>query len=549
MKVSKIKIFSLGGLNENSKNMYVVEIDDDIFVFEAGLKYADDKFLGVDYIIPDYTYIKNNIKRVRGIFISHPHSEQIGALRDIIRDLPNIKVYGTKFAIALIKRLLDEQNVVANNLVEISPHKKINFGSVSIFPISLTHSLPDNVGYVINTVDGAIVYTGNFIFDPTMRGSFKTDIGKLAYVGKQGVLCLMSESLYADKKGYTSPNHRISPLIRETMIRKENRIIFNIFSNNVCRIQELFDELSKTMRKIVIMGKTLQGTIKYLLDNDYLFIDREKIGDLSNLDDRDVVILTSSDNERPFSNLDRILNGYDKYIKIKATDTFFFLDSISDSTERIAVRVFDNISRTGAEIVTLSRNNLTYHASSEDLMLMLDLINPKYYFPVMGEYRHQVANANIASKLGMPKENILLKLNGDVVEFNDGELVDSFEHIEVSDIMIDGTSSEDIGELVLKDREMLSDNGIVVVCATLDKRTKEVLAGPLILTRGFVYVKDSADLIKEIERISLEKIIENTSNNYVEFNKIKNSIREEVGKYLYLETECKPMIITVIQEV
>lgn len=547
--MSKIKIFSLGGLNENSKNMYVVEIDESIFVFDAGSKYADEKFLGVDYIIPDYSYIKNNIKRVKGIFITHAHSEQIGALRDIVSELPNIKIFATKFTAESIKRLLQEHNVVANNLIEISAHKKINFGEVSVFPINLTHSLPDNVGYVINTKDGAIVYTGNFIFDPTMRGSFKTDIGKLAYVGKQGVLCLMSESLYAEKKGYTSPNHRIASLIRETLTRKEDRIIFNIYSNNICRIQELFDEISKTHRKIVIMGKNLQGTIKYLLDNNYLHINRDKIGDLSNIEDKDVLILTSSDNERPFVNLDKILNGYDKYIGIKPTDTVFFLDSITDATEKAAVRICDSIARCGAEVVTLSKNNITYHASSEDLMLMLDLINPKYYFPVMGEYRFQVANANIASLIGIPKENILLKQNGDVVEFDNGVLKESNEHIEVNDIMIDGTASEDIGELVLKDREMLSDNGIVIVCATLDKKSKEILAGPAILTRGFVYVKDSGDMIKEIERISKEKIIENTNNNYVEFNKIKNSIRDEVGKYLYYETECKPMIITVIQEV
>ena len=355
--MSKIKIFSLGGLNENSKNMYIVEINKDIFVFDAGLKYADDKFLGVDYIIPNYDYIKKNIKRVKGIFISHPHSEQIGALRNILEELPNIKVYGTKFTIDQIKRVLQEENVIANNLIEISAHKKINFKDISVFPISLTHSLPDNVGYVINTPDGSIVYAGNFVFDPTMTGSFKTDIGKLAYVGKQGVLCLLSESLYAEKKGYTSPNHRISSLIKETLIRKENRIIFNIFSNNVCRIQELFDEVSKTHRKIIIMGKNLQFTVKYLLDNNYLFIDKEKIGDLSNLDDKDAIILTSSDNERPFSNLERIINDYDKYIKIKPTDTFFFLDSISDFVEKAAVRIFDSISKKGAEIVTLSKNN------------------------------------------------------------------------------------------------------------------------------------------------------------------------------------------------
>ena len=228
--MSKIKIFSLGGLNENSKNMYIVEINKDIFVFDAGLKYADDKFLGVDYIIPNYDYIKKNIKRVKGIFISHPHSEQIGALRNILEELPNIKVYGTKFTIDQIKRVLQEENVIANNLIEISAHKKINFKDISVFPISLTHSLPDNVGYVINTPDGSIVYAGNFVFDPTMTGSFKTDIGKLAYVGKQGVLCLLSESLYAEKKGYTSPNHRISSLIKETLIRKENILRQNGYS-------------------------------------------------------------------------------------------------------------------------------------------------------------------------------------------------------------------------------------------------------------------------------------------------------------------------------
>lgn len=547
--MSKIKIFALGGLNEGSKNMYVIDIDDDIFVFEAGLKYADDKFLGVDYIIPDYSYIRNNINRVKGIFLSHAHQEQIGALKNILEEMPNIKVYATKFTLDFVKEMLDEYNVKANNLIEISPHKKINFKDISVFPISLTHSVPDNVGYVINTSDGAIVYTGNFVFDPTLRGPYKTDIGKLAYVGKQGVLCLLSESLYADKKGYTSPNHRIANNIKEALIRRENRIIFNIYSNNICRIQELFDEVSKTHRKLIIMGKTLQSTVKYLLDNKYLFINRDQIGDLSNLDDRDAVILTSSDNERPFSNLERIINGYDKYIKIKNTDTVFFLDTLTDSVEKISVKIMDEISRIGAEVITLPRNSLTYHASSEDLMLMLDLINPKYYFPITGEYRHQVMNADVATEIGMSKDNILLKLNGDVVTFVDGNLVNNFEHIEVGDIMIDGTSIDDIGTLVLKDREMLSDNGIVIVCATLDKKTKEILAGPTILTRGFVYVKDSADLIREVERISKESILENVSANYVEYNKIKNSIREEVGKYLYQETECKPMIITVIQEV
>ena len=547
--MSKIKMFALGGQNETGKNMYVVEVDKDIFVFEAGLKYSDDASLGIDYIIPNYDYLKENKDRIVGIFITHGHDEQMGALADILVDLPDVKVYSTKFTCYIIKKMLEEEGLPTKNVVEIPLHKNVAFKNNSIFAIRVSHSTPDAVMYVLYTKDGAIVFSGNYVIDPSMMDCFNSDIGKIAYVGKQGVLCFLNESVYAEKKGFTSPSHRARDIIRETINKHEGRILFNIMQAQIFRIQELFDEVSKTHRKLIIMGKTLQNTIKYLLDNKYLNIDREQIGDLSNLDDRDAVILTSSDNERPFSNLERIINGYDKYIKIKQTDTVFFLDTLTDSVEKISVKIMDEISRIGAEVITLPRNSLTYHASSEDLMLMLDLINPKYYFPVTGEYRHQVMNAEVATKIGMPKENILLKLNGEVVSFINGNLINETKKIDVGDIMIDGTSIDDIGALVLKDREMLSDNGIVVVCATLDKKSKAILAGPTILTRGFVYVKDSADLIKEVERISEESILQNISNNYVEYNKIKNSIREEVGRYLYQETECKPMIITVIQEV
>lgn len=548
--MSKIKIFSLGGLNENGKNMYVVEVDKDIFVFDAGLKYADDKLLGIDYIIPDYSYIKKNKKRVKGIFITHAHDEHMGALSNIISDIPEIKVYGTKFTVETINKTLEEDEIDNKNVIEVSPHKKIVFDKNSIFPVSLTHSVPENVGYVLNTEDGAIVYTGNFVFDSTMRGYYKTDIGKLAYIGKQGVLCLMAESLYAERKGYTSPNHRISELINEVLIKNENRIIFNVFATNVYRMQELLNEIMKTQRRVVVMGKRLQKMINYVIEKGYVTFDKRRIGDLSNINDRDVVILTSSEKERPFLNMEKIVNGYDKFIKIKTTDAVVFLEPISDGMEKMVVRISDRIAKMGAEVISLPVNKyLTHHASSEDLMLMLDLINPKYYIPVIGEYRYQVANAKIATQIGMPKENILLKENGNIIELEKGVLKESFEKINLEEIMIDGNSVGDIGELVLKDREMLSDNGIVVVCATIDKQTKQILAGPEVLTRGFVYVKDSAELIKEIQNISLEKINENISNNYIEFNKIKTSIREAVGKFLYYETECKPMIITVIQEV
>ncbi|MBE6144409.1 MAG: ribonuclease J [Firmicutes bacterium] len=548
--MSKIKIFSLGGLNEVGKNMYIVDVDNDVFVFDAGLKYADDKMLGVDYIIPNYDYLKENQDRIKGIFITHGHEQQMGAVVDIINDIPNLKIYGTKFTLELLKEEFLQSGLNTDNLIELKPHRKVNFGKNAIFPISLTHAVPDTVGYVLYTLDGAIFYTGNFAFDPTMIGAYKTDIGKLAYVGKQGVLCLMSESLYADKKGFTSPNHRTGTYMQEILNRNEGRILFNIFEAQLYRIQELFNAIEKTERKVVIMGKRLENIIVRAIEEGYVKFDKSRIVNIHHVNDENVVVIISDEREKPFSNMKRILNGYDKFIKITQNDTVVFATQVYDGMEKSATAIFDRIAKLGSNLIILSTNKyLSLHASSEDLMLMLDLMQPKYYFPVIGEYRHQVSNSKLAKQIGMNDENVLLKLNGQVVTFENGVLVDTEETIKIDDILIDGKTVGDISEVVLKDREALADNGIVMVTVTLDKQTKQVLAGPEILTRGFIYVKDNIDIIKEIQNISLEVIKENTKEHYIDFNKAKMGIRDKVGKYLYQATECKPMILLVMQEV
>ena len=548
--MSKIKIFALGGLNEVGKNMYVVEVDNDIFVFDAGLKYADDKMLGVDYIIPNYDYLKENKKRIKGVFITHGHDAQMGALSDILLDIKDLKIYASPFTLDVIRNQFKEDNIKTDNLIEIHPHKKIDFGKNSIFPISLTHAVPDTLGYVLYTPDGAIFYTGNFVFDSTMRGPYETDIGKLAYVGKQGVLCLLSESLYADKPGFTSPNHRIASVIRETLNNNNGRILFNIFQAQLYRIQELFNEVSKTNRRVVIMGKTLETLIHNAIDKGYMNFDKSRIGNIRQVNDPNIVVIISDEREKPFSNIKRIIKGYDKFITLSEKDTVVFASPVYEGMEKSSTKVLDDLSKIGSNIVTLpTKKYLSHHASSEDLMLMLGLMKPKYYFPVIGEYRHQVANKENALKVGMNEENIILKLNGQVATFINGELKDTNETVKVEDILIDGKTVGDIGELVLKDRESLSDNGIVIVAVTLDKQTKQILAGPEILTRGFIYVKDNIDLIKEAQNISLNIIESNIGPNYVDFTKIKTEIRDKVGKYFYDETECKPMILIVVQEV
>ena len=375
--MSKIKIFSLGGLNENGKNMYVVDVDDNIFIFDAGLKYGNDKMLGIDYILPDYSYVKENKDKIKGIFLTHGHDSNMGAVADILYDIPDLAIYATKFTMEILKDDLEENNIKATNLKEIRPHSKLTFGNLAVFPISVTHSIPDSVCYVLYTPDGAIVYTGDFVFDSTMVKSYKTDIGKLAYVGKQGVLCLLSESMYAEHPGHTSPNNRVSGFIREVFTKNDNRIIATIMTAHIYRVQEILNEVSKTKRKVVIMGKNLQKLINKSIDLGYIEFDKNRIGDLSNLNDKDCVVLISDEKERPFMNLERIIRGFDKYIKLKETDTIFITEPSYEGIERRLALIMDEIAKINVNVVSLSaKKHLLHHASREDLMLMINLMNP-----------------------------------------------------------------------------------------------------------------------------------------------------------------------------
>lgn len=544
--MSKIKIFGLGGLSESGKNSYVIEVDDDIYVFDAGIKFASGNLLGIDYIMPDFSYLVKNKKRIKGLFITHGHKENMGAVADLLKDIPNLKVYATKFT----KFELMEDGVNEGNIVLIKPHKKINFGTVSIFPIAVSHSCPDAVMYVVNTKDGAICYTGDFVIDPSMQGAYDMDLGKIAYVGKQGVLCLLCESSFAERNGHTSPNHRLTEFYRNVINHHDKRILFSVLPSHLYTIAEIFEAAQNSHRKIVIMGKRLQNVVNFSKKEGYLDFNPELLGDLSNINDENAILLIMDDKTTPYANMNKILGGYDKFVSLKTTDTIVFAEPRYDSTEKILVKLQNELAMFGCDIETVPKEKeILLHASREDLMLMIKLISPKFYMPVKGEYRYMVNNANLASSLGISDSNILLKQNGDVVTFDDGKLVDDFAHIKVDDVLIDGTSNDDIGDLVIKDREMLSENGIVLISATVDKQDKVLLVGPEVTTRGFIYVRDSADMIKEIKNICEDIINRNITPKYIDFNQIKVQIREELSRYLFQETECKPMIIAVVQEV
>ena len=542
-----IKIFSLGGLNESGKNCYVVEIDEDIFVFDCGLKYANENLYGIDYIIPDFSYLVENRKRIKGVFLTHGHYENMGAIKELLIDIPEIKIYATQFT----KFILTNDGINPKSINEIKIHHRLNFGNNSIFPINVNHSTPDSVMYVLNTKDGAIVYSGDFLIDPKMKDKFSMDLGKIAYIGKQGVLALLCESPFSERIGHTSPQHRLTSFFKDSIKHHDNRVFFTLLPTHIYTIQEIFDSVKNMHRKVVVMSKKLQNIIAYSQKEGYLHFDENILGDLSNIDDKDSIILIPDTKDNPYASVSKIINGYDKYIRFKNTDTVIFAEPKYDSSEKTLVKVQNDLAKIGCDIVSVPKDKeILHHASSEDLMIMIDLLKPKYYIPVAGEYRYMVNNANIASSLDMPNENIILKQNGDIIEINDGKYnSENFNTLKINDILIDGNSNEDVGELVIKDREMLSENGILLISATLSKKDKVILVGPEVTTRGFIYVKDSASMIAEIKKIAQNIIERNVTDNYIEFNKIKNEIREELGKYLYHETECKPMIIAVVQEV
>ena len=383
-----------------------------------------------------------------------------------------------------------------------------------------------------------------------MLGHYKTDIGKLAYIGKQGVLCLLSESVLSYRRGYTTPSHRCFNYINEIINTYDKRILFNIYTGQINRIQEILKSVMETERNIVIIGKKLEQIIVNAIDNGYIEFDKARIKNIHQVKEENIIVLISDEREKPFSNIKRIVNGYDKFTVLRNDDTIVFASPVYDGMEKTATMIFDEIAKKDINLITISAKEFpSLHASSEDLMLMLDLMKPKYYFPVIGEYRYQVDNANIAKQLGMSDENIILSLNGQVSIIENGILNPTKENVNADEVLVDGKTVGDVSEVVIKDREMLGDNGIVLVIATIDKGTKKVLVGPEVISKGFIFGKDNIDLINEAAKMVSDIIKNNTKQYYIDYTRTRNEIRDKVGKYFYQQTECKPMVLIMLQEI
>lgn len=552
----KIKVFALGGLDENGKNLYVVEVNDKIFILDAGLKYPTEDLLGVDAVIPDFTYLKENASRVQGVFLSHGHEDHIGAIPQLLNVI-NVPVYGTRLTMALVEDSLTENGLDFKQykLYKIRENNELFFGEVKVTFFKTTHSIPDSVAICIHTTDGVIVYTSDFTFDQSAKGRYQTNYARISEISKEGVLCLLSESINAEKAGHTSTGTALQYELDEAFSRANGRIICSLYSSDLHRIQLVIDLAIQYKRKIAIIGRKMQRIVDISVKLGYLRIPKSMLINLLYIDEKNdnnlsnLVVLATGNRYEPFNALIRMAKHQDRLIHIEKTDTVIVATAPIPGNEIKAARTIDMLYRSGAQVAVINKNLLlSSHASSEDLKLMMNLLKPQYVMPVIGEYRNLVAHAKVAEQMGYHSENVILLDNGDVVEFQQGELVNHTEHIQIDQVLVDGLGVGDIGSVVLRDRQLMANDGIIVVIANLNKNTKEIVAGPRIVSKGFVYEKGNEELYKLLDELVRNIIGQFITEQYVNWQGLRQELRDKVGKLLFNKTKRKPIIIPIVEE-
>lgn len=550
-QVEKIRIFSLGGVGEIGKNMYVVELDDDIFVIDAGVMFPEDEMLGIDKVIPDISYLVERQDRIKAIFLTHGHEEHIGAIAYVLKKIA-VPVYGTKLTLGLAESILKEQGITNAKLIEIRSDSEIFFDKAKVTFFRTIHSIPDSVGISIHTSQGAIVYTSDFKFDQTPYGKNRADLGKMAQIGEQGVLCLLSDSTNAERPGYTGSDTLVAQEIADVIYNADGRVFVACYASNVTRIQQVLHAAKQYRRKVAVVGKTLHKVMDIAVRLGYLHLPEKvtiSIYDIDRYDDKELIILTTGGHGEPMSALARMAKQAHKQVNIKKGDTVIVAASVMPGYELIFSKTIDSLYRAGANVIYRERKvHVSGHGCQEELKLMLNLMKPKYFIPVHGEYRMQKAHANLAKAVGISEERTFLIDKGDVIEFRNG-VARPGGKVPYGNILIDGLGIGDVGNIVLRDRRLLSQDGILIVVVTLSKEAKKIIAGPEIISRGFVYVRESETLLDEATKI-VANIVNKCLQTYViEWSSLKSNIREALSQFLFEKTKRKPMILPIIMEV
>jgi len=546
-----IRIIPLGGVGEIGKAMYVIEIDEEIFVVDSGLMFPENEMLGIDIVIPDVTYLEENKARIKGIFLTHGHEDAIGSISYLLRKI-QAPVYGSRLTIALAKEHLKELPAAQPvKFFEVTNRSRMNFKSTHVTFFHTTHSIPDSLGIVFHTSEGAIVHTGEFKFDQSAKGSYRPDIAKMAGLGEEGVFVLMSDSTEAERPGYTTSESVIKEQLSETFHAAKGRILVSLYSSNFIRIQQVFDTALESRRKVAVVGKTLENVFDVGKRLDYLKIDEEtliSIKEIGNYADDEVVIIVSGTQGEPLEALDKMVRKHHKDVKIKETDTVLITFTPSPGMEVAMFKTMNHLAKTGAKVLTSSKKvHVSGHGSQEDLKMMLNLMKPQYFIPIQGEYRMLIAHSKLAQATGLTKAQIFIADKGDVVEYKSGKMRMS-GRVQAGNVLIDGIGIGDVGNIVLRDRKLLSQDGILIVVVTLNRAQKIIASGPEILSRGFVYVRESEQLMDESADL-VKKIVEKYVNKETfEWTNIKQEIRDTLNSYLYQKTKRRPMIIPIIME-
>jgi len=554
MDKAKVKIMPLGGVRENGKNMYIVDVNDSIYVLDCGLKYPENELLGIDIVIPDFSYLRENKDRIVGVFLTHGHADAIGALPYFLNEF-KVPVFGSEMTIELAKiSCQSDPNVKGfDDFHVVDAQTEIDFGDVTVSFFKTTHSIPESMGIVLNTSSGSVVYTGDFKFDQTAAPGYQTDYARLAQIGTNGVLALLSDSANAENPNETASERDIAENVIETFNYAKSRIVVASVGSNISRLQQIFDAAAKTGRKVYLTGRDIEKIVdtamrlnKLVLPQDDLLVTEEQ---LAKLPAEQVVIIQTGKMGEPIKALQRMANKPEKGLNIEEGDLVFITTTPSHAMETTVAKTRDMIYRAGGEVKAISDDlNSSGPASKHDLQLMINILHPRYLLPIQGEYRLMSAHQRAAEEVGMPKDRIFMTAKGDQVVYDGKDMVLSGS-VEVGNTMIDGIGVGDIGNIVLRDRKVLSEDGIFVAVITIDHKKKQIIGEPKITSRGFVYVKANKNLMHESAEIIKKTVQTNLDNKEFDWTHLKQDVREKLNHYLFDQTRRHPVILPVIMEV
>ncbi|HPT77864.1 MAG TPA: ribonuclease J [Candidatus Atribacteria bacterium] len=551
-KVKTLKIIPLGGLGEIGKNMTVFEYDEDIVIVDCGISFPEDEMLGIDLVIPDITYLEKNKDKIRGVVLTHGHEDHIGALPYLLKQI-NIPVYGTRLTLGLVEYKLKEHSIDYAKLHCVKAGDIIKLGVFSVEFIRTSHSIADSVALALHTPVGVVIHTGDFKIDFTPIDGEVIDLGRFASLGEKGVLALLADSTNVERPGYTMSEKTVGVTFENIFAEAKGRIIVALFASNIHRIQQVIDAAERYNRKICVSGRSMMNVVSVAVELNYLrlpadmYIDMDHI---NNYDDDKIVVLTTGSQGEPMSALARMAYSEHRKLEIKPGDMVIISATAIPGNEKLVSRIINQLFKKGANVIyeALADIHVSGHACQEELKLIHTLVKPKFFIPVHGEYRHLKQHAMLAETLGLPKENIFICEIGNVLEFTPDSCKVTGT-VTAGRVLVDGLGIGDVGNIVLRDRKHLSQDGLMVVVVTISKDSSSVVAGPDIISRGFVYVREAEDLMEEARELVVNILEEYEEKKMMDWNSIKVSIKDELRDFLYEKTKRKPMILPVIMEI